>query len=157
MLNMDLGALGLSPLLVGLKQVEIEALLSLALKEGYAPGEVVVEEGTPGDTMYMVKSGGVAVHKTEKQGKEIQLASLESAGDFFGEMVFVDVMPRSATVRANSACELLAFPLNALKEFFVGHPDAHLAIVLNIARVLSKRLRDADEVIVELKTGGDLG
>ena len=72
-------------------------------------------------------------------------------------MVFVDVMPRSATVRANSTSELLAFPLNALKEFFVGHPDAHLAIVLNIARVLSKRLRDADEVIVELKTGGDLG
>ena len=70
MLDMDLGVLGLSPLLVGLKQGEIEALLSLALKEGYAPGEVVVEEGTPGDTMYMVKSGGVTVHKTEKQGKE---------------------------------------------------------------------------------------
>ena len=99
-------------------------------------------------------SGVVSVEKAERNGNDVQLACLEKAGDFFGEMVFVDVMPRSATVRAQTPCELLAFPLDILKEFFLGHPDAHLAIVLNIARELSKRLRDADEVIVALKSEG---
>ena len=51
MLGMDLGTLGLSLLLVGLKQGEIEALLALALPKNYEPGAVVVKEGTPGDTM----------------------------------------------------------------------------------------------------------
>jgi hypothetical protein len=55
MLEMDLGALALSPLLVGLKQGEIEALLVLALPENYELDAVVVKEGTPGDTMYMVR------------------------------------------------------------------------------------------------------
>ena len=152
MLGMDLGELGLSPLLVGLRESEIGDLLNLALPQEYDSGEVVVEEGTPGDTMYMVLSGSVSVQKCLETGESVQLAMLGKPGDFFGEMVFVDVMPRSATVRASSKCRLLAFHLDVLKEFFTGHHEAHLAIVLDIARELSKRLRDADEVIVGLQS-----
>jgi CRP-like cAMP-binding protein len=153
MLGMDLGELGLSPLLVGLREGEIGDLLNLAISQEYGSGEIVVEEGTPGDTMYMVLSGSVSVQKSVEAEESVHLATLGKFGDFFGEMVFVDVMPRSATVRACSKCRLLAFHLDGLKAFFNDHHDAHLAIVLNIARELSKRLRDADEVIVGLRSG----
>lgn len=65
-------------------------------------------------------------------------------------MVFVDIMPRSATIRAKTDVVLLSFRLDTLRTFFEGFADAHLSITLNIARMLSKRLRRADEQIALL-------
>jgi len=45
---------------------------------------------------------------------------------------------------------LLSFRLDTLRTFFEGFADAHLSITLNIARMLSKRLRRADEQIALL-------
>ncbi|MDA0747168.1 MAG: cyclic nucleotide-binding domain-containing protein [bacterium] len=148
---MDLRALGLSPLLVGLRNEEIEALLGAAQLKVYRDGAPIVAEGTPGDTMYMLKAGAVVVEKKSSEGHIVELAMLDAQGDFFGEMVFVDVLQRSATVRAYPDAHLLGFPLEMLQDFFRTYPDAHLAIVLNIARGLSKRLRGADDQIVALK------
>jgi CRP-like cAMP-binding protein len=65
-------------------------------------------------------------------------------------MVFVDVLPRSASIRARSDVVLLALGLDILRQFFAKYKDAHLNITLNIARMLSKRLRLADEKIAQL-------
>ncbi len=150
----NLQELSLSPLLVGLKQEELEALLETADVGYYPKGDVIVEEDTPGDTMFMLMDGKVAVEKTSRQGKRVELATLEEQGEFFGEMVFVDVLPRSATVRTHAPSRLLLFHLDDLCQFFEKYREAHLTIVLNIARMLSKRLRGMDEMMTELK-GGD--
>lgn len=151
MLGIDLHALSLSPLLVGLRHDEIQALLEAAEFRDYQAGEVIVEEGAPGDAMFMLYTGAVVVEKAAGDGRMVELAVLDKQGEFFGEMVFVDVMPRSATVRAVSDARLLVFLLEGLKGFFKAYPEAHLALVLNIARALSQRLRYADSVIVELR------
>jgi CRP-like cAMP-binding protein len=142
--------LALSPLLVGLEEKEVQALLATAEPCEHESGSTIVEEGSAGDTLFMICEGEVLVEKAAEGGGSVELARFAAAGDFFGEMVFVDVMPRSATVRASRSTRLLAFRLEKLRAFFDSHPGAHLAIVLNIARMLSKRLREADERIVEL-------
>ncbi len=68
-------------------------------------------------------------------------------------MAFVDILPRSVTVRANPDARLIEFPFETLHDFFEGYRDAHLTIILNITRVLSKRLRAANEQIAEFEAG----
>ena len=146
--------LALSPLLVGLSEEEVRALMGTSEPCEHSPGSIVVAEGTAGDTLFMLCEGEVLIEKATGKGGCVELARLGNPGDFFGEMVFVDVMPRSATIRASRPTRLLLFRLERLRAFFDAHPGAHLAIVLNIARMLSRRLREADERIVEL-TGGE--
>jgi CRP-like cAMP-binding protein len=65
---------------------------------------MVVREGDPGDTLYVILDGTVKVSHTDKQGHEVQLAILQ-AGDFFGELALIDGEPRSAGVTTLSASQ----------------------------------------------------
>ena len=148
MVDIDIQKLSLSPLLVGLKPDELQAMVEAAEVVDYRGGEVIVAEGSPGDTMFMLCEGEVVVEKASPAtGRPVLLATFTEPGDFFGEMVFVDVMPRSATVRAHLDARLMVFSLETLRRFCEASKDVHLTIVLNIARMLSKRLRKADEMI----------
>ena len=150
MATIDYNALALSPLLVGLRENELEALIGTANEVAFSAGQVIVAEGTPGDTMFMLCEGTVVVEKLTVPDRVVELTYFEEAGEFFGEMVFVDVLPRSATIRAKTDVILLSFCLDTLRTFFEAFADAHLSITLNIARMLSKRLRRADEQIALL-------
>jgi CRP/FNR family transcriptional regulator, cyclic AMP receptor protein len=57
---------------------------------------VIFDEGSEGDKMYVVHSGGVTI---ERAGKVIEALS---AGDIFGEMALIDGARRSATARAKT-------------------------------------------------------
>lgn len=149
--EIDYQTLSLSPLLVGLTMDELESLVGAAAVHEFRDGAVVVQEGDPGESMYMLYDGEVVIEKKTGDGNHVELTRLHRRGDFFGEMVFVDVLPRSATVRADPEAMLLEFPLERLRLFFEAHRDAHLSMVLNMTRVLSKRLRAANEQIVSLK------
>jgi CRP-like cAMP-binding protein len=153
-LEIDYETLSLSPLLVGLNTAELEALVTSADVRTFSSGQVIVEEGEPGESMFILHDGEVVIEKRTGGGDSVELTRLSRRGDFFGEMVFVDILPRSATVRAHPEARLIEFPLEALRRFFESHPDAHLSIVLNMTRVLSKRLRAANEQIAELKRQG---
>src|SRR5262249_48393669 len=73
---------------------EIFALASGAERRTFNPGEALISEGEPGESMFVIESGEVAV----KVGKE-EIANL-FAGDFVGEMSLLTGAPRNATVTA---------------------------------------------------------
>ena len=78
------------------------------------------------------------------------LATLGDRGDFFGEMSLIDILPRSANIRTVGQVEILAFHKRGLTDFFTRSPRAQMTMILNIARHLSLRLREADNRIAEL-------
>ncbi len=77
------------------------------------PGEVIVAEGEPGHSFFVIARGTVAIEKHLVQGGAQRLASLHE-GAIFGEMALVSASPRTATVRADSDCDLLEFDRHAL-------------------------------------------
>ena len=64
----------------------------------FAAGDVLMQEGEPGDILYVVKSGMVDI-VTVRDGREVHLASL-GRGACIGEVALLTSTPRTATVRA---------------------------------------------------------
>jgi CRP-like cAMP-binding protein len=141
--------LSVSPLLVGLSTDELRALLDIGEHRRHAAGELIVQEGSSSDCLFVLEAGAVQVER-EAQGQTVVLAKLDEPGDFFGEMSLIDILPRSADIRAIVDCQILAFPKKQLSTFFTQSPRVQMTMILNISRSLSLRLRAADAKIVGL-------
>jgi CRP-like cAMP-binding protein len=132
-----------SPLFRGLTDVAIDRLIDISEITEHGAGDVIVEEGTDGDAIFLLYDGQVFV-SIEGDSARIRLATLRNKGAFFGEVAVVDPGPRSATVTAETESVLLSIGLRDLERYFTDDPDAHIAILGNIARVLAQRLRDTN-------------
>jgi len=142
-----------SPLLVGLTDEDAADLIGIGEPRSYGAGHLVVEEGTSSDFLFILEEGAVRVEKQDG-GNPVLLAVLNQPGDFFGEMSLIDILPRSADIRAECDSRVLAFPKKELTTFFTRSPRVQMTMILNISRSLSLRLREADERILQLARGG---
>src|SRR3954463_10790875 len=78
-------------------------------------GEVLFEEGTMGDCIYVVSEGEVEIMRELAGGGE-ELLWLAEPGDYFGELGPLFHMPRSATARARSDATVIGYPVPAFRE-----------------------------------------
>ena len=110
-------------------------------------GTVVFSEGEVGTEMYVIQSGTVEVFKKTTRGDEKFLATLEK-GDFFGEMSILEDVPRTATARAKTDCELLKINQSTFDEMLRHNGE----IAVRMLRKLSRRLRETTKLL-EQSTG----
>jgi ATP-binding cassette subfamily B protein len=95
------------PLFEHLDDAQLAALADRFITERYAEGEVVVEEGAPGDRLHIIVRGKIEVLKRDPDGRPRRLAVLDD-GDFFGEIALLQGVPRTATARTRTPCLMLA-------------------------------------------------
>jgi len=110
-----------------IERVALFAPLSLVAKQriashliqlDVAPGDEVVRAGAPGDRFYVIDSGDVAI--------ELGSRIIRSGpGDFFGEIALLRDVPRTATVRAETATRLYALERDDFLAAVTGHSRAH--------------------------------
>ena len=115
---------------------ELAAVASVTEEIVCPPGEIVIKEGDPGETMYLLIKGEVSVIKDQGEGHEIELDRI-GAGDYFGEMALFEDVLRSATIRTEQESRLLVLHKQEFKEIVREYPQ----IALNICKVLSGRIR----------------
>jgi len=127
----------------GLTQQELLGLLEAAEKCTFEAGESILRQGSSGAFLYVIIEGRVSVLKSVNQKAATELATLEP-GDSFGEMSLVDREIRSASVVAVTPCVLLRLAETTCW----AQPAISAKIFRNIARILSRRLRDMDEAYV---------
>ncbi|WP_437588983.1 cyclic nucleotide-binding domain-containing protein [Sorangium sp. So ce1000] len=113
------------------------------------PGAVAFREGDSGREMFVLLAGEMEVLKRSKRDVEARVAVL-GPNDWFGEMSILDVMPRSATVRAIAPSRLLRVTAHDLDALYRRDLKSYTLLVLNIAREMSRRLRVADSLLAEL-------
>jgi small-conductance mechanosensitive channel/CRP-like cAMP-binding protein len=101
--------------------------------ELYEPGEVVVRQGDHAAEMYLCLAGELVVVHTGDDGARRELARL-SRGGMFGELSLMTGEPRSASVQAVTACELLMIEKTVLSEVLADNP--------RLAEVISTRLAE---------------
>ena len=73
-------------------------MFQIASYETFQDGQIIFEEGSNGDWIYVVEEGEVEISK-KVDGKRIIIETLKD-GDIFGEMAYIDKIPRSATATA---------------------------------------------------------
>jgi CRP/FNR family cyclic AMP-dependent transcriptional regulator len=78
---------------------DVEWMLRAGQKRFVPTGGVLIEQGVPVDSVFILLEGKLAVSLRSRRGAERELARL-NAGEIVGEMSFVDARPPSATVRA---------------------------------------------------------
>jgi len=104
-----------------LSESEYLKLIDLMEIRTFQPGEIVVREGNPGDSMFIICDGDVSVMTQDKSGNDVQLADL-SEGDFFGEVSLLTGKPRTATIYAISYTEVLELKRTSLPEIETNCP-----------------------------------
>ena len=77
-------------------------------------GEVVFEEGTMGDLIYMVSEGALQITRQLASGGE-ELLKVATPGDYFGEIGVLFHLPRSATVRASTDATVIGYTVQAFR------------------------------------------
>lgn len=137
-----------SPLFHKLLPAELETLAEVTQQRRFETGEVIIEEGAAGDALYILVEGLVEVLRRDSRGEEKSLAQLKSP-EFFGEMALIDKNTRSATVRVLETATMLVLPSENLHAFAKVYRDGFTWIAVNIARVLSLRLRETNRRLAE--------
>lgn len=131
---------------------EMEMLGELCVLRRYRAGDVIFEKDDVGDSLFIVVDGEVDVLHPQSGGQGKLLATL-GAPEFFGEMSLIDKDYRSASVRARTECALLQLANENVHSFSKVYREGFTWLVVNIARVLSTRLRDANKRFAEPQPG----
>jgi len=88
-----------SPLFEVLNEEERAALVKEMELEQHREGDIIITEGEPGSSMYVISTGEVKVYTRGQKGS-VYLAKL-GEGDFFGEVSMLTGKPRTATITAS--------------------------------------------------------
>lgn len=126
---------------------ELASIANVAKTRRYAKDDVIFHADESGDVFCLIKEGQVKVTMISPEGKEIIL-SLLGPGEFFGEMALLDDEPRSATVVATEALELVTI----WRSDFLQILGENFTIAKKVLAELSKRLRNASNRIESLAT-----
>src|SRR5713226_7399132 len=126
---------------------ELASVAAVAKTRRYAKDDVVFHADESGDVFCLIKEGQVKVTMISPEGKEIILSML-GPGDFFGEMALLDDEPRSATVIATEALEVVTI----WRTDFLQILTENFSIAKKVLAELSKRLRNASNRIESLAT-----
>jgi hypothetical protein len=127
-----------------LEPPEREAVIREMELEEFDEGDVIITEGEPGTSMYIVASGEVKVYTRAKAGENIYLAKL-GAGDFFGEVSVLTGKPRTATITVSQPASLLRLDKTKLDGILSSYPGIRRVL----DQIYLKRANHTVEAMIE--------
>ncbi|MCC7008081.1 MAG: mechanosensitive ion channel [Acidobacteria bacterium] len=112
------------------------ALAAGSIERLFGAGEVIVAEGAPGSSMFVVCKGRVSV--TIEKGHEVARIA---EGGYFGEMSLLTGEPRTATVSAAGDCSVLEISGAVFRDYVTAHPE----VIDLLASPAAERRRELDQ------------
>ena len=149
-----------SPLFKGIAYSTLKEIEMKCSPVSFRKDDEIIRDEDRGDRMYILKKGSVSVIKKltllsddrDLRDKELIILNAEKY-DFFGEMVLCSATDtRSATVRANTDCEVLEITSEDIHGILASDPQSGMIFYKNLSALLSDRLRKANRDIVKLTT-----
>ena len=135
------------PLFQGLGTEELGWIAQRAHRRVFAAGTSIVTAEQPGEAVYIILSGTVKIHIEQADGRDVVLAII-GAGDTLGEMSLIDSVGRSASAITLEDSFLVWMDKGSFQQMLDNYPP----VAHNLVRILSGRVRLADELILALAT-----
>jgi aspartate ammonia-lyase len=129
----------------GLTEREFDVLVESIVEKNYKKGDLLFEEHGPRKDIFIIYKGEVELFKTIHFGAEKKL-SYFSKGDFLGEGSWTDDSPHSTSARASQ--DTVVFSI--YKKYFNENGPSTVKIFSNIARVISRRMRHANNRMINV-------
>jgi CRP/FNR family cyclic AMP-dependent transcriptional regulator len=139
------------PVFGGIRADILRFLLPLCPIVEVRAGEFFFRENDAADSMFVLEAGKVAVLKTWRD--ETYLLHTLGRGDCFGEMALMDLMPRSASVRAVEDCSAIQLSAASLYQVYEKDLEQFAMMQMNMGREVSRRLREADARLFRARMG----
>ena len=121
----------------------LEGLIAHSDVNHFGRGEVVIEEGTDGDSMFVLVEGTAHV-SVARNGSSLRVSALRR-GDCFGEMSLLTGEKRTATVRADQDCEIMEISKPVMGELLRSSP----ACLEQLSALLAQRKMDTEGILKE--------
>ncbi len=147
-------SLGRIGIFAGLPPAERDQVAGRMKRRTCRKGETLFREGDPGDELFLVLSGSMAVTVKPEDGGEITLSEI-SAGGFLGEMSIIEQAPRSATCRALRDCELLTLSASDFLDLIRSRPRAAAAMLRRMAAITAARLDSTGALLSQMVKWGE--
>ncbi len=136
------------PLFSRLPEAALSDIAAVLRSRTLSPGEVLFALGDPGDELYIVRTGRVAIYTPDaaRPGSERPIRIFE-ANEALGEMAIIDNQPRSLSARALEAGEVLVLTSDDFRRLLLTYPDMALAVMAG----LNDRIRYTTEFLAEVR------
>jgi CRP/FNR family cyclic AMP-dependent transcriptional regulator len=131
------------PIFGAIREDVLRSLLDQAKVVAVPVGGYFFREGDDAQGMFVLEAGCAAVLK-DWQGRKYKLHEFRR-GDCFGEMALMDLMPRSASVKALEDCSAIELRPDHLMQLFERDVEQFALIQMNMGREVCRRLRATDE------------
>lgn len=126
---------------------ELESIRPAVRVRTCSTGDIIMQEGTLGDELFILLIGQVRVVKNHRTLEEAVIATLEPLEEF-GEMSLLSGGLRTATVIATDTCRFLTLTREALEGVLLAHPETCVALL----RHAYSRIARLSESLTQLKT-----
>ena len=141
-----------SPLFSDFSEAELRAVIRGLRLLTFEPGDIILSEGEPGDTVFVLATGAVKAFVRNPEGR-LRLVREMGEGSFFGEISILSGEPRTATVTAATHSEVLELDRATLDEIAERHPGVW-PVLVQFAEQRSGS-REEERIRKEAATGGE--
>ena len=134
-----------APLFKALDDETARNLRKSMVSQKLVKGQILFQEGQPGDRLYLVVNGKVKLSHSSGDGRESVFMVL-GPGEMFGELSLFDPGPRTSTAIAVTDAQVLGLSHNDIRPFLIEYPE----VALSLLQAVAHRLRRTSEAMSDL-------
>lgn len=143
-----------TPLFGGIRPDIIQTIIDHSKVIEKSKGQYFFKENDLADSMFILLKGEVEIQKSWKD-KSYQISHL-LPGDCFGEMAIIDRCTRSASVIALNSCQAIELGIECFNNIYSQDIKQYTMLQMNMGREVSRRLRQANDLLFQSKIENDL-
>jgi len=133
----------------GLAPEELEMLAGFFHPERYAAQQVIFRQGDPADKLHILLTGEIEILLKPYDGEKLMVAAI-SPGGIFGWSAALGRRQYTSDAVAVVEGEGLSIRGKALRAFCQAHPKSGVVLLERLAEVISSRLRNTHQKVLEL-------
>ena len=136
------------PLFSNFTQVELEEISRYMDYKVYPKGEILFEEGDPGDKIFFLVKGRVGLYRPDPFGNEVKVAVSEE-GTPLGELSFFSSKFHSSKGVALKETHALVLSRDDYEKLKQEDPQLAIKLLEALARVIAERLKEMNRKFVD--------
>jgi len=133
-------ALRSAPIFEGVSEKILSDFTQSSRIRALEKGEILFSQTDPADTVFVVRSGCVAIFLATPEGRELVINEMHP-GDCFGELSLITDQPRSTGALARESSEVISIP----RDIFLKGLEAEPELMRRVLETTASRLRVSSE------------